>query len=59
METQIELCSMLDDRNVQGRKQDMALIVQFRNRDDQQAMVSPRVTVYDGGAGVRSRTICT
>ena len=46
METQVEFCSMLNDRTVERRQQHVVIVVEFRYGNNQQTVVLSRITVY-------------
>jgi hypothetical protein len=46
VESEVELCSVLDYRTVEGREQDVVLVIELRHWHHKQAMILARVTVY-------------
>jgi hypothetical protein len=59
VESEVELCSVLDDRTVERREQHMVLVVELRNGNNQQTVILARVTVYQRRRTISARTVCT
>jgi hypothetical protein len=57
VESQIELCAMLDYRTIERRQEHMVLVIEFRYRYNQQTMVLARIAVYESRAAISARTI--
>ena len=47
VESEIEFCSMLDDRTIERRQQHMVLIVQLWHRNNQQTVIFTRIAVNE------------
>ena len=57
VESQVELCAMLDHRTVERRQEHMVLVIELRYRYYQQTMVLTRIAVYECRAAISARTI--
>ena len=57
VQAQIELCTMLNDGAVERREQYMVLVVEFRNRYDEQTVILANVAVDNRGTRIGSRTV--
>ncbi len=57
VKSQVELSSMLDNRTVERRQEDMIVIIELRHGNHQQTMVLTRITIHECGTAIRTRTI--
>jgi hypothetical protein len=59
VEAEVEFSTVLDDRTVERRQQNMVLIVELRNGNNQQTVVLTRVTIYKRRTAISTRTVGT
>ena len=57
MQTQVELGAMLNDGAVERRQQHVVLVVEFRNRYDEQAVILADIAIHNRRARVSARTV--
>jgi len=57
VESEVKLSTVLNDRTVERREQNMILIVEFRYGNNEQTVVFTGVTVYQRRGAVGSRAV--
>jgi hypothetical protein len=57
VETEVELSTVLNDRTVERREQNVVLIVEFRHGNNEQTVIFTGVTVYQCRGAVGSRAV--
>ena len=59
VESEVELCPVLNHRTVERRQQHMVFVVEFRHGNDEQTMVLARVAVDERRGAVGTRAVRT